>query len=267
LMPTFQRSTRRAVPRRTNRKLYSLATTHRAGVAWPDLTGAWNVQQVKIIAAALAFVILVGLFEFFNGDSFYVYTFEVNGTKYLTRAEVERTSGLIGYNIFFVDARTIEQSLLKLPEVKSVRVSTGLPNQVAVQVEERAPEIVWQRGAESYWLDHDGIAFRARANLTQLPAIRDLDLGAVKLGQPIQSDGYDAYHALHAAWSTAPSVFEWSSARGLSYIDEHGWKIYLGDSTEMAGKLAKLGALMPQLASQNVHIAFIDLSKGDPFYQ
>ena len=266
-MPALQRSTRRAVPRRTNRKLYTLATTHRAGLAWPDLAGVWNVQQVKIIAAAFALLILGGLFEFFNGDSFYVYTFEVTGTKYLTKAEVEHTSGLIGYNIFFVDARTIEQALLKLPEVKSVHVSTGLPNQVAVQVEERTPEVAWLRGANAYWLDHNGMVFNARANLTQLPTIRDLDQATVKPGQPIQSDGFPAYHALRAAWPTAPQAFEWSSARGLSYIDEHGWKIYLGDSAEMAGKLAKLGALVPQLTSQNAHITFIDLSKGDPFYQ
>ena len=266
-MPTLQRSARRAMPRRTHRKMHSLATTHRVGVVWPDVAGAWSAQQVKIIAAALALLILGGLFEFFNGDAFYVYSFDVAGTQFLTKAEVERTSGLIGYNIFFVDARTIEQALLKLPEVKSVRVTTGLPNRVAVQIEERVPEIAWLRGANAYWLDHDGMVFNARANLTQLPTIRDLDQGTVKPGQPIQSNAFGAYQALRAAWPAAPRAFEWSTERGLAYTDEHGWKIYLGDSSEMAGKLAKLGALVPQLTSQNAHITFIDLSKGDPFYQ
>ena len=156
----------------------------------------WNTQQVKIIAAALILLILGGLFEFFNGDAFYVYSFDVTGTKYLTSAEVERASGLIGYNIFFIDAHSIEQALLKLPEVKSVHVTAGLPNQVAVQIEERVPEIVWLRGVNAYWLDHDGIVFNARANLTQLPTIRDLDQGTVKPGQPIQSDAFGALPSL-----------------------------------------------------------------------
>ena len=266
-MPALQRSTRRAVPRRTHRKFYALATTQRVGMLWPNVGGVWKTQQVKIIAAALTLLIVGGLFEFFNGDSFYVYNFDISGTQYLTSAEVERASGLIGYNVFFVDARSVEQSLLKLPEVKSVHVSTGLPNHVAVQIEERVPEIVWQRGASAYWLDHDGMIFNARTNLAQLPTIRDLDQAAVKPGQPVGSEGFNAYRALRAAWSAAPRAFEWSTARGLAYTDEHGWKIYLGDSSEMAGKLAKLGALVPQLAAQNAHVTFIDLSKGDPFYQ
>jgi cell division septal protein FtsQ len=266
-MPPLQRSARRAVPRRTNRRFYTLAASPRVGTLWPDLGGVWSAQQVRIIAAALVFLIVGGLFEFFNGDAFYVYNFDVTGIQFLTKAEVERTSGLIGYNIFFVDAHSVEQALLKLPEVKSVHVSTGLPNQVTVQVEERVPEIVWLRGTEAYWLDHDGLAFRARTNLTQLPTIRDLDQETVKPGQPIASDAFAAYRALRAAWPAAPLLFEWSSARGLAYTDERGWKIYLGDSSEMAGKLAKLAALIPQLTGQNAHITFVDLSKGDPFYQ
>jgi cell division septal protein FtsQ len=266
-MPTLYSSARRAVPRRTHRKLHSLTTIHQAGVLWPDLAGAWSIHQVRIVAVALSLLILGGLFEFFNGDSFYVYNFDVTGTRFLTKPEVENASGLVGYNIFFVDARAVERSLSKLPEIKAVHVATGLPNQVAVQIEERTPEITWVRGAETYWLDRDGIVFRARSNLTQLPMIRDLDQVVVKPGQPIQSNAFTAYNALRSAWPAAPRAFDWSSARGLAYIDEHGWKIYLGDSSEMAGKLAKLGALVPQLASQNAHVTFIDLSKGDPFYQ
>ena len=260
-------SVRRAVPRRTHRKLNALATTQRAGLLWPDVAGAWNAHHVKLIAAAFSLVILGALFEFFNGDAFYVYNFDVTGLRFLTKAEVESTSGLIGYNIFFVDARAVERSLSKLPEVKSVRVATGLPNLVDVQLEERAPEITWLRGGEAYWLDHDGIIFRARSNLTQLPMIRDLDQVAVKPGQSVQSNAFAAYNALRSAWPAAPRAFEWSSARGLAYTDEHGGKVYLGDSSEMAGKLAKLAALVPQLVSQNAHVTFIDLSKGDPFYQ
>lgn len=266
-MPPLQSSARRAVPRRTHRKLNALATTRQGSVPWPNLAGVWSTHQVRIIAAAFSLLILGALFEFFNGDAFYVYNFDITGTRFLTRAVIESTSGLIGYNIFFVDARAVEHSLSKLPEVKSVQVSTGLPNLVNVQIEERVPEIMWLRGTDAYWLDHDGIVFRARSNLTQLPVIRDLDQVAVKPGQSIQSQAFAAYLALRSAAPAAPRVFEWSSVRGLAYVDDHGWKIYLGDSSEMAGKLAKLGALVSQLASQNAHLTFIDLSKGDPFYQ
>jgi cell division septal protein FtsQ len=266
-MPPLQRNARRAVPRRTHRRLQALATTGRVGTVFPNLAGVWSAQRVKIIVLVLSLFIVGTLFEFFNSDLFYVYGFRVTGEQFLTEAEVERASGVSGYNIFFIDARSVEQALRKLPEVKSAHVATGLPNQVAIQVEERVPEITWLRGTDSYWLDQEGIVFRARANLTQLPSIRDLDQAVVKPGQPIQSPAFAAYNGLHAAWPGAPRVFEWSGARGLAYTDEHGWKIYLGDSSEMSGKLAKLRALVPQLVSQNAHVTFIYLRKGDPFYQ
>jgi len=247
--------------------MHTATTTERAVGVLPGIAGLWNAQRVKILAGGLTLLIITVLFEFFNGDVFYVYGLQVTGVQYLTKAEIERASGAIGYNIFFVDRRQVERMLAKVPEVRSAQVTTGLPNRVVIEVDERQPELTWLRGAESYWVDGDGILFRARANLTQLPSIRDLDQTIVKPGQPALPAAIAAYRALHDAWHDAPRATEWSAARGLAYTDEHGWKIYLGDANEMAGKLAKLGAVVPQLVSRNARIQFVDLSKGDPFFQ
>jgi cell division protein FtsQ len=238
-----------------------------AGVLLPGLAQLWYLHRAKIIASVFATIVIGVLFESFNSDQFYVYGLEVTGVQFLTKAEVERASGVIGYNIFFVDRRSVERSLAKMPEVRSAEVTTGLTNRVVVNVDERQPEITWLRGAESYWVDDDGILFRARASLTQLPSIRDLDQTTVKPGQPVLPAAIAAYRALRDTWPDAPRAYEWSTARGLAYTDEHGWKIYLGDASEMAGKLAKFRALVPQLTGRNVRIQFVDLSKGDPFYQ
>ncbi len=264
-MSPQQRSTRRARP--AQRRLHAATPTSRARPVLPGIADGWRLYRQKIAAAGLALLVIAALFEFFNGDAFYVYGGQVTGLQFMSKTEIERASGVIGYNIFFIDARAVERTLAKLPEVKSVRVSTGLLNQFAIAVDERTPEIVWLRGVETYWVDGDGIIFKARANLTQLPALRDLDQATVKPGQPAPPDAINAYRAVRALWPAAPRAFEWSAARGLSYTDEHGWKIYLGDANQMAGKLVTLRALVPQLISQNAKIKFIDLSKGDPFYQ
>lgn len=266
-MLSLQRGTRRAPPRRINRRMHTTTATGRVRPALPGIAELWNAQRPRIIAGALTLLLIGVVFEFFNGDLFYVYGLQVTGLQFLTEPEVERASGIISYNIFFVDARSAERALTKLPEVKSARVTAGLPNRVAVEIDERQPQITWLRGAESYWVDSDGIIFRARANLTQLPSIRDLDQTTVKPGQPARPDAINAYRALLPLWPQAPRAYEWSAARGLAYTDEHGWKIYLGDATEMAGKLVTLRTLVPRLVSQNVRIRFIDLGKGDPFYQ
>lgn len=228
---------------------------------------AWAQDRPRLVAMALILVIGLGALFVFNTDTFYVYKLEVAGTRYLSVAEIERASGIMNYHIFFVDARSVERALAQLPEVKSVRVTTQLPNQVSISIIERKPEITWLRGNEMYWVDVDGICFRARSNLADLPVIRDVDQTVVKLGQLIHPDAINAFWAFRRAWADGPRNVEWSNARGLAFTDERGWKIYLGDANEMAGKIAKLRALVAQLVAQNARIRFIDLGRGEPYYQ
>jgi cell division septal protein FtsQ len=227
----------------------------------------WNTQRAKIFAGVLLIFALVALFLMFDTDLFFVYDLQINGTHYLSTDEIQKASGIMQYNIFFVNSRDVEHALTKLPEVKSTRVNTIMPNQVIVDVEERKPEITWLRGNESFWIDSDGISFRARKNLPELPSVRDLDQSPVKLGQSVKLDALAAFWAFRAAYPDGPHSFEWSAARGLAFTDERGWKIYMGDAEEMAGKIAKLRALTAQLIAQNAKIKFIDLGKGDPYYQ
>ena len=212
-------------------------------------------------------LVIAALFVVFDTDWFYVYSLNINGVKYLTSDDVQKASGVMQYNIFFINAHDVERALVKLPEAKSVSVNTMLPNQVTVNIEERKPQVTWLRGNETYWVDSDGISFRARTNLADLPVVRDLDQSPIKLGQGVNANELAAFWAFRAAWADGPRSFEWSAARGLAYTDEHGWKIYLGNADEMAGKIAKLRVLLAQLAAQNAKIKFIDLGKGDPFYQ
>jgi hypothetical protein len=65
----------------------------------------------------------------------------------------------------------------------------------------------------------------------------------------------------------SPRNLEWSRANGISFTDSHGWKVYLGDANNMPAKVAALRVLLSQLSSQNAKIRFIDLGKGDPYYQ
>jgi cell division septal protein FtsQ len=227
----------------------------------------WRARRPKLVALALILLATTALLAFFNTDLFYVFDFQITGLKYLSSAEVERASGIAGYNIFFIESQAVERALSRMPEVKSVRVTSSLPNRVVIEVEERQPQVTWLRGSESYWVGADDIAFRARMNLPKQVTLRDLDQSPVKLGQKVSADGMAATRALRDAWPDAPRVLEWSASRGLAFDDEHGWKIYLGDAIEMAGKVASYRALASQLTAQNIKIRFIDLSKGDPYYQ
>lgn len=262
-----RRPERRNSARRVNRRPRLHASAVGAAVAPNLLSGVWRARRPKVVAFLAVLVLLGVLIAFFDSEAFYVYDFQVAGLQNLERSEVQNASGVLSYNIFFVDRQTVERALRRLPEVKSVRVEARLTNQVAITLEERRPALTWQRGAETYWADADGIVLRMRANLPQLPVIRDLDQAAVKPGGLAQPEAVAALRALRDAWPEGPRLFEWSSANGLAFTDEHGWKIYLGSADDMAGKVAKLRALVAQLLAKNVKLKFIDLGKGDPYYQ
>ena len=262
-----RRTIKHSAPRRTKRNVRFHTVAGRSGITLLRVGASLDVPRPKILAAMLTLLLVSALTALFVLDLFYIFDFEVAGLRLLNKGEVERASGVAGYNIFFIDAHSVERTLAKLPEVKSVRVTTQLPNRMMVNIVERQPEVVWVHGAENYCVDADGIVFRARTNMPPLPVIHDVDQGAVKVGQRVSSTAIAAFHAFREAWNDGPRQVEWSSARGLAFTDEHGWKIYLGDAEEMAGKLAKLRVLVPQLVAQNTRVRFIDLGRGDPYYQ
>lgn len=258
-----RRSSKRPAARRTRRvKLVAGETMARRS---PLIH--LKLERSQIITLSLIVLIVALVFFVFNADTFYVYQFEITGTRYLTAAEIQQASGIMSYHILFVDANAVQRALAALPEIKSVKVASRLPNSVSVNIVERKPEITWMRGNELHWVDWDGVSFRARTNLTDLPVIRDLDQKAIKYGEKIHPSAVEAFWAFRAAYPEGPRSVEWSNARGLAYTDERGWKIYLGDANEMAVKVARLRALVPQLVAQNARIRFIDLGRGEPYYQ
>lgn len=223
--------------------------------------------RAKFFAMFALILMLGALYEFFTEDWFFVYQFDVLGANYLTTNEVERTSRVNGYNVFFIDPGNVERALKQLPEIKSVRVATGLPNLMLIQIEERVPIAIWVKGSQVFWVDRDGIAFKARVARADLPTVRDLDSIELKAGKRVQPAALSAVRALLDAWSDAPMNFEWSPTAGLSLTDEHGWKILFGDASDMEFKVAKLQTLVPTLISQGARVRLIDLGKGDPYYQ
>jgi len=63
-----------------------------------------DVPRPKILAAMLTLLLVSALTALFVLDLFYIFDFEVAGLRLLNKGEVERASGVAGYNIFFIDA-------------------------------------------------------------------------------------------------------------------------------------------------------------------
>ncbi len=259
-------------PRSTRRSTNSRRVARR--VRWHSATEALAPAPVvplrlfpySKIAITGALGILIGvLLAFFNTDWFYVHEFEITGARFLTADEIVRASGVRGYNIFFIEAANVERALARLPEVKSARAQTGMLDRVAVHIQEREPVVLWQRGAENYWVDEEGFAFIARGARADLPALRDLDAAALAPGARAPARAFETFRALRAAWGDSARVLEWSSARGIALTIEPGGKIYFGDASDMPGKVMVARAVIAQLKGKPVK--FIDVGQGEPFFQ
>lgn len=226
-----------------------------------------TLLRPKMVALGGVLVLAAILYAFFDSDYFYVFQFDITGTQFLPSAELVQVSGIRGYNVFFIDARAVERALMQMPEVQAARVIVRLPNVVTMEIVERQPIGVWQRGDTAYWVDKEGVLMRVRAALPDLPTVRDFDGGTLALGQRAPANAFAAFVALRAAMPESPRALEWSSARGIAFTDERGWKIYLGTAEDMSGKIAILRALVAHLVAQNARIRFIDLGRGTPYYQ
>ncbi len=265
---TSHRTTRnRTSAYRTRRGGRTFATEAAAVIATATSRELWTARRPKLAAAISVVACIAALIAFFNLDFFYVFDFDVVGLQYVTKDELVRASGITGYNAFFIDPKTVENALTRLPEIRSAHVSVQVPNHLVIAVEERQPVLTWLRGSEMYWVDFDGIAVQARENRPDLIVVRDLDQTPVKPGGRVNDSALATLNALRSLWPDAPRAFEWSAAGGLVFTDERGWKTYLGDASDMAGKLAVWRALVAELVARKAQVKFIDLGKGDPYYQ
>ncbi len=227
----------------------------------------WRASRPKFFAALLLVGLVIALYQLFSSPTFFVDSVSFTGNRFIKASELNQVAGIGGWNIFFLDSSEIEARLLKMPELKSARISFGLPNRVDAEIVERQPRFVWQTKNSTFWVDEDAIAVRPRANLSGLMWLKDLDGAPVKPGQRVNSEAFNAAVTLHNAWKNGPTTFEWSQAHGLSVRDSHGWLIYFGHSGQMSDKLAALQVVTAQILKDQKKITFIDLGSGLPYYQ
>jgi cell division septal protein FtsQ len=135
-----------------------------------------------------------------------------------------------------------------------------------VEVRERQARIIWMAGQDRYGVDEEGTILPLRGEEPSI-FIRDSDATPRQPGEHIDLEivaAAERYNTL------LPEVteFDYSGQYGLSLVNEHGWRIYLGNAERAAVKVAIVKALGQRLASQGMMIEFIDLRfQGSPYYR
>lgn len=218
-----------------------------------------------LLSAALLATLALLVYWFFATDDFYIYEIKVVGNRFVSSEEIFEASGLNELSIFWVEPEKVEEAVSNLTAVKSAKVRCYLPSEVIIEVVEREPQIVWQSGEARYWVDKEGVVLPIRGELEGMPIVEDVDQIAIQPGERVDPRVVSSARKLKFLLPDV-SVLRYSRSKGISFLHEGGWPIYLGIG-DMEEKVAILKALVQRLSAEGIKPGFIDLRfKESPFF-
>jgi len=233
-------------------------------------TSRWRRLRA-ILVAALA--VIAGLALWLTLDArFYVYQADVVGTARLSCDQVFRASGLDGIHVLWVRPAEVEAGLIAaLPSVELAQVACGLPAKCTIAVTERQPRLAWDEDGHSWWIDAEGVVFDAGGTVQAEEAL--VDGWTVRGPLPREEDGRldervrVALAELWTAGGNVPSSLTYVPARGLTFVDERGYRVILGQGPGMDERLRVLEWLQSDLEARGLAPRFVDVRFPDaPYY-
>src|SRR4051812_46325864 len=111
--------------------------------------GTW-ITSGRLVSLLLLIAALGGLLYIATAPRFKVREITVEGAQALTKEKVAALAGAQNQSIWLVDSAQIVGRLKTSAYVEQARVSVALPDQLAITVLERRPEIRWQSGSTLY---------------------------------------------------------------------------------------------------------------------
>jgi len=228
-----------------------------------------GASMSRALASALAVTMVALLVWFYVDMRFYVFDVQVAGTVVADAQEVVRASGLEGYSAFHVEADAISDRIRsRFPGIERAHVQCQLPNRVVIRVQEGDAQFAWESQGTVFLTDSQGHVLQISDETRKgLITIRDMDNGAVQVGDTLEVTALDTAEQLHGLlpdiWS-----FEYSHDMGVSLHDVRGWHIHFGDAEALPAKVASMNALLQEIARKGETVRLIDLRfAGSPYYE
>jgi cell division septal protein FtsQ len=236
----------------------STVSTPRPSISFTPVVQFWQNRGAKVVGIFLLVVLGWSGYSLFTESSFFVYDAEITGNAALSDREIYLVSQVDEQSIFWINPDQVEARVTALPNVKSARVTLSLPNQLAITVIERQPEILWQTGEKIWWIDREGTVVPPRAEVEDMLKIIDDDIQPLEAGYQINASIIKGAQALRLLAPNV-SIIRHTRAQGLIVSTPEGWPVYLGDGSEMRGKLLVLSGLLDDLREEERPPLYIDL--------
>lgn len=222
------------------------------------------------LVSLLLFFASMGMLVYLITSPYYSITdVRVAGNAALTSDMVTQLSGLSGTSVWFVDTDVTAERLLQNAYIEQVRISVLLPNQAAITIVERKPEVRWQLGGVHYLVDSNGTVL----DVAQTPpepdtlVIEDTTLHTLQPNDRIDADALNMARVLALRLPTelnfTPASIGWDFGLGVFVKSSTGQTIVFGRTDNLERKLA----ILHYLLADNTAFTYLDLRPSNPFYQ
>jgi len=248
---------------RGSRSHSRLGTSGRARAVGGSATGL-VADRYSILVKLPGLVLLVGslwvLCSFFADPRFRVGEVVVEGANLVGEAEVARVVGVMNTSIFRVNTRELAARLeSEFGLVEQAFVRCRLPDQVFLTLEEREAVAVWESGGRHWWIGHQGKVLGETAGAGGLAIIHDARGFAPQPQEHIVGVPWELAQEMREA-IPAIQVFDYTSQEGLVlYVTANEWPVYLGHKGDARVKATLMWALVDELMTQGIDVAYIDL--------
>jgi hypothetical protein len=198
---------------------------------------------------------------------FYVYDAEIAGARRVSYEQVFGASELMGLHVLWARPTVVEARILEgLPSLESAEVKCRLPSDCTIAVVERQPRVLWNEGGDLWWTDEEGAVFPAMGEGTGPGATGDVEgrwlvTGTLPRDNEGNLDG-EVRVALTELWKSGldvPTEFEYGAEYGLSFVNERGWRVIVGEGSGMSERLCILEQVTAHLESSGVTPGFVDV--------
>lgn len=242
-------------------------TSSRSTISITPLLKFWQKFGARLSGTLILGVLIWSLYILFTTPAFFVYGAEIQGNIAVTTQEIYAASDIDSQSVFWLSSTEVANRIMALPNIKSAAVSVSLPAEVTIKVVERQPELLWQTGETTWWVDQEGTIVPPKENVEGMLRIIDDDQQPVEPGHQVELNIIKGAQRLRLL---APdvSIIRYSRLNGLTVATPEGWPVFLGNGDEIKAKLVVLTALLADLKERNTTPAYIDVRNPlRPVYQ
>ena len=156
---------------------------------------------------------------------------QIEGATITPEAAIrERLALTEGENLFEIQTEPLEARLREIPAIAVADISIGLPDTVAIRIEERKAILIWQIGERRLLVDDAGLLFfrldkSPPPSVAELPVIIDTRAVSAKLGVGVTVDQVDFDAARRLASLTPEAVGSSASGLSVGVTDENGFVV------------------------------------------